>query len=152
MVLAGKLGYGGPALLSTFASSGVVYLDYVSEQDKHALLTHALAFVFPSLYEGFGLPLLEAMATQLPVIASDIPTNREIMEDHALYFKPTSEMELVGAMERLIKNPDLIQAMIQNYDERLAAYTWEGTAANTWQLLDAIHSGHCLNRAKSDSI
>ena len=87
LVLAGKWGYGEEAIKQTLAvnNNGVRVLGFTPEEDLASLYSGALAFCFPSLYEGFGMPVLEAAAAGTPVIASDIPALREVMGDAAVF-------------------------------------------------------------------
>jgi glycosyltransferase involved in cell wall biosynthesis len=77
-----------------------------SDAEVSALLGHARGLVFPSLYEGFGIPPLEALALGCPVVASDIPATREVCAAAALYFDPDQDAALAGHMMRLLDGPD----------------------------------------------
>jgi glycosyltransferase involved in cell wall biosynthesis len=77
-----------------------------SDAEVAALLRHARGLVFPSLYEGFGIPPLEALALGCPVVASDIPATREVCAAAALYFDPDQDAALAGHMMRLLDGPD----------------------------------------------
>jgi len=79
---------------------------WLSEQYEQAHL-----FVFPSLYEGFGIPVLEAMSHGLPVVASDISTNRELLGDEAVFFPPTDHHMLAESIERVLKSPSLYKRL-----------------------------------------
>ena len=102
LVIAGKYGWGVPALrerLCSLRGAGrVIWLDYVDADTLRALHYGAQASVFPSLAEGFGLPVLEALATGLPVIASDLPALREVAQQHATYVSPHDVDEISDAM------------------------------------------------------
>ncbi|MEN8162227.1 MAG: glycosyltransferase, partial [Myxococcota bacterium] len=84
----------------------------------------ATAFVFPSLLETFGHPLLEAMLAEAPVVASDIPTFREIAGDAALYFAPLDPRALAAQVDAVGADPAGRAARIERGRERAAAYSW----------------------------
>jgi glycosyltransferase involved in cell wall biosynthesis len=107
------------------------HLGFVPEEEIPALYGAAAVMVFPSLSEGFGLPLLEAMATGAPVVASRIPVFREIAGDVPFYFDPTDSEALRAALQRLLLDRDLRIEMRQRGIERAAAFTWEACAAAT---------------------
>ncbi len=80
----------------------IILLDYVTREDLVALYQNAFGFVFPSLYEGFGLPPLEAMACKCPVITSNVSSLPEVCEDAAIYCDPYSIVSIQNAMEKLL--------------------------------------------------
>jgi len=106
LVIVGRYGWGVPevrdALRARRAGKRVVWLDYVDREVLHAVYRNAGAFVFPSLAEGFGLPVLEALASGLPVVASDLPVVREVAGDHALLCRATDVDALGNAMNEAL--------------------------------------------------
>jgi glycosyltransferase involved in cell wall biosynthesis len=106
LVIVGRYGWGVPelrdALRARRAAHRVVWLEYVEREVLHAVYRDAGAFVFPSLAEGFGLPVLEALASGLPVVASDLPVVREVADDHALLCVPGDVDSLCNAMSEAI--------------------------------------------------
>lgn len=113
-------------------------LGFVSEADKRTLLAAADAFAFPSLAEGFGLPILEALAAETPVAASDIPINQELFPGAYEPFRPDRTDELAKALRDAALEPD--SAKVARGTEAVARYTWpaaaERTAAAFTQLLE----------------
>ncbi len=109
-----------------------------SEQRLDALYQGALAFVFPSLYEGFGLPVLEAMAASLPVATSDRGSLAEVAGDAALVFDPTREESICACMERLFGDGDLRADLRARGLEQVRRYSWSHTASGTWQVYERI--------------
>jgi len=91
----------------------------------------SVAFVYPSLYEGFGLPLLEAMSCETPVIASNTSSIPEVASDAALLFDPHSKTDLTEAILFLLDNPSLRQQMIQEGKNRCKFFSWKKSAAQT---------------------
>jgi glycosyltransferase involved in cell wall biosynthesis len=92
------------------------------------LWTIADVFVFPSLYEGFGLPVLEAMARGVPVACSNASSLPEVAGDAALLFDPRDESAIAGAVERLLGDPDEAGRLRARGRERARSFTWERTA------------------------
>jgi glycosyltransferase involved in cell wall biosynthesis len=109
----------------------VVFPSWVSQAELEGLYALADAFVFPSLYEGFGLPLLEAMARGVPVATSDRSSLPEVAGDAALAFDPEDVAAIRGAIERLLADADLRARLIAAGRERAAGFTWERTAELT---------------------
>jgi len=111
-------------------------LPYAHDEQLRHLYLQAVAFVFPSLWEGFGLPLLEAMACGCPVIASRIPSSVEVAGDHAVYFDLGMSDSLFAALELALtdgRNPARIQAGLTH----ASGFSWDLTAR---QVLDAVAS------------
>ncbi|HID91867.1 TPA: glycosyltransferase family 1 protein [Candidatus Peregrinibacteria bacterium] len=100
----------------------------VSEEKLLELYKNAKAYIFPSFYEGFGIPPLEAMAMKTPVIASTSSCIPEICGDAALYFDPNNQKELTKKLEELVKNKWLEEKLIQSGLEQVKKYDWEKSA------------------------
>jgi glycosyltransferase involved in cell wall biosynthesis len=117
---------------------------FTGEVDDAALrryLGAADALVLPSLYEGFGLPALEAMAAGCPVLASTAASLPEVCGDAALYFDPRSTAELVEAIRRLVRDPALGEELRERGAARARRFTWERCARETGAVLDGVLSG-----------
>ncbi len=148
LVLAGKWGYGEQDIKNTLAAkgdpstgsgqSGVRVLGFTPDEDVAALYAGALGFCFPSLYEGFGMPVLEAAAAGTPVLASDIPAHREVMGDAAVFVPPTDVVAWTAALRRLVFEPALRAECIAKGKVRVAQFSWESTAVKTWDALWSI--------------
>lgn len=106
-------------------------LGYVGRDAMPAIYSSAFFFVFPSLYEGFGLPPLEAMACGLPVICSDAPSLPEVAGDAALFVPPCDAARMAGAMRKLIDDAALRQGLIRKGLDRAKLFTWAETARRT---------------------
>jgi glycosyltransferase involved in cell wall biosynthesis len=104
---------------------------FVPDEDLPAVYTGAQALVFPSLYEGFGLPALEGMACGTPVACSGTSSLPEVGGEAALYFDPTSEDDVVYTVRRLLSDPDLQDEQIRRGLERAAQFSWDRVAAET---------------------
>lgn len=131
LVLAGAMEYGGRAVLGRFDEAGVHYLGRVSDADLGALYKGALAFVYPSAEEGFGLPVLEAMSSGVPVITTTGGALPEAVGDAGLLVAPGSVEELAAAMKRIATDPALRADLVAKGATRVAEHPWERTARET---------------------
>jgi glycosyltransferase involved in cell wall biosynthesis len=134
-VIVGQRGWKYSAILKE-ASRGILaertlLLGYVPEADLPALYTHATAFVYPSLYEGFGLPVLEAMACGTPVLSSASSALAEVAADAALLVDPEDEQAIADGLHRLATDEKLRADLGQRGKARAGAYSWERTARET---------------------
>jgi alpha-1,3-rhamnosyl/mannosyltransferase len=107
------------------------WLGPVPEPDIPALYAGATAFVFPSLYEGFGLPVLEAMACGTPVACSNTSSLPEVVGDAALLFDPTDAAGIAEALSRLMHDADLRADLRERTLRQAARFSWERTARAT---------------------
>lgn len=139
LVLAGKLGWLHEPILERIAMSGlgerVRRIGYVAEGDLAALYATAELFAFPSWYEGFGLPPLEAMACGTPVVSSNAGSLAEVVGDAGLLVEPGSRHELAAAIRAVVEQPDLGARLGHAGRQHAATYTWERTAHETAKLV-----------------
>jgi len=117
---------------------GVQYLGSLADEDVRVLYQEALTFVFPSAYEGFGLPLLEAMAAGTPVICSSLTALPEVAGDAALYIKDFSPEEIATLMLKVAGSADLRRVFVEKGRERVRQFTWQETARRTVQIYKNI--------------
>lgn len=115
----------------------VRFLPYLPEAEVAALMNGATAFLFPSWYEGFGIPSVEAMACGTAVIASDIPVHREVLGDAALFVPPSQTEAWAEAMRRVVEESGLRANLRERGPKRATLYSWEKTAEQTWNVLTA---------------
>jgi glycosyltransferase involved in cell wall biosynthesis len=106
-------------------------LGWIDERQLEGIWSLAAAFVFPSLYEGFGLPVLEAMARGVPVACSTSSSLPEVAGDAAVLFDPRDESAIAGAITRLLRDGQLAEALRERGRERVREFTWERTARAT---------------------
>ncbi|MDX1688655.1 MAG: glycosyltransferase family 1 protein [Candidatus Promineifilaceae bacterium] len=118
----------------------VRWIGYVEEEDKPAIYRGALCFAFPSRYEGFGLPPLEAMACGTPVVTSDAASLPEVVGDAAFAVEPDDERHMGGAIISLLIQEEFAREMSQKGLERAADFSWERTATETLLVYDEVAS------------
>lgn len=139
LVVAGRVGWAyGNALEELRAEPGVRLLGHVDDGTLRALYRSAAVLAFPSLYEGFGLPLLEAMAEGLPAVVGAAGGLLELAGDAALVVDPLDVEAIAGALATLLEDPELRQRLAAAGQRRAAAYSWSAAAAATWRVLDRI--------------
>jgi glycosyltransferase involved in cell wall biosynthesis len=142
LVIAGKQGWLSEAIQQKAQAQGaggrVLLIGYVPDQELPALLSGALAFTFPSLYEGFGLPVLEAMACGTPVLTSTTSSLPEVAGAAALLVDPMDTMAISAALKRLSSEPELRRQLREQGIARAAQFSWERCAQETLQVLRAV--------------
>lgn len=140
LLVAGKPGWadGGAvaaAKAAKRATKGAVrLLGYVGHRDKFPLMRSARAFVFPSLAEGFGLPVVEALALGVPTLVSDVPVFREVAGPAALYADPRSVPALAKAISRIAGDGTLQRKLAAAGPKRARRYSWKATAKETLEV------------------
>ncbi|MBV9496950.1 MAG: glycosyltransferase family 4 protein [Acidobacteria bacterium] len=148
LVVVGRIGWKSASLAPRLKAPGVRHLDYVNASRLAFIYRNAEAFVFPSIFEGFGFPLLEAMGRGVPTIAARSSSLPEIGGDAALYFSPTSVDELEAQLARLLTDPALRAELAQKGRDQAARFRWDVCAAQTLEVLrraaghGPVHSGH----------
>lgn len=146
LVLAGSLSlvghplYPDPRLmiLRLGLEGQVIVTGRISEEEKPALYSAARAFVFPSLYEGFGMPVLEAMACGTPVITSNVSSLPEVAGNAVLLVDPTRVDAIAEAMVRLVNDAGLQEELHRKGLERASQFSWEASAAKTLEVYKQV--------------
>ena len=142
LVIVGKKGWLFDSIIADAARLGIrtriIFPGFADDEDLPALYRSAELFVFPSLYEGFGLPPLEAMACGTPVVTSNVSSLPEVVGDAGLTVDPTDIYDLAGAMSRALQDSQLQQQMIQRGLARAAEFTWLRAAAQLGQIYQQI--------------
>ena len=133
LVIAGTIGWKCKRELKLIESypSSIKMLGYVSDQDLVNLYRNAVCMVYPSLYEGFGLPVIEAMACGCPVITSNLSSLPEVAGDAALSINPYNIDEISDAMHRLIADRNLQQRLSASGIQRAGTFSWDRCARET---------------------
>ena len=138
LVVVGKETWHSPAILAaarkSSVSSRIHFTGFVPDQELRQLYGACDLFVYPSFYEGFGLPILEAMASGRAVACSNTSGMPEVADSAALLFDPHSDREMALAMRDLLLNPELRMRMERLGTQRAAMFNWERTAARTLDL------------------
>jgi glycosyltransferase involved in cell wall biosynthesis len=122
------------AILKASLGGRVVPAGYVPDAHVAALLQNAELFVFPSLYEGFGLPLLEAQELGVPVACSNTTSLPEVAGDSAFFFDPTSVEEMTEAISRCLTDPELRGELVRKGSVNVRRFAWAETARKTLAL------------------
>lgn len=131
LVIAGKKGWLFDEIFKVVSDlkleKQIIFTDFINETEKWVLYKNALALVIPSLYEGFGIPAIEAQECGLPVIASDIPVYQEILGDSAILVNPNNQKELSKALTD-IQKPEIKNKLIKLAYKNAKQFTWTNTA------------------------
>ena len=142
LVVVGRAGWGCrrelDELLEMEANGHARWLNYLPETEVIALMQGASALVFPSLYEGFGLPVLEAFAARLPVITSNVTALPEVAGDAAVLVDPYDVEEISQGMLRIVEDKDLAQTLIERGLNRAVKRSWSACARETYGLYKNI--------------
>jgi glycosyltransferase involved in cell wall biosynthesis len=143
LILAGSpSGYGATQILEQIERSGarerIEVAGYVSGRELSALYQRAKVFAFASLDEGFGIPVLEAMANGVPVITSNRSALPEVCGDAALMIDPLSTDEMIASLEMLIADEGLRIALAEKGRKRAAAFSWENCVRETYRLYEEL--------------
>jgi glycosyltransferase involved in cell wall biosynthesis len=149
LVLAGKRPDGGSphvpdyeSLISRLGLADFVHwAGYIDEEDKPAVYRGAQSFVFPSRYEGFGLPPLEAMACGVPVVASNSSSLPEVIGEAGFALDPNDERQMGGSIIATVVQEELAAELKQKGLEQAARFSWEKTATETLLIYTKVMDG-----------
>lgn len=133
------------ALNDNSPSERIKWLGWVSDEKLKWYYSHALCFVYPSLYEGFGIPPLEAMSCNTPTIVSAIPVLKEVCGDASLYVNPNDERDIADKINFLVGNQDLCCKLVQKGHERCTLFDWKHSAG---LLAEEIQNYFCTEKNK----
>jgi glycosyltransferase involved in cell wall biosynthesis len=111
---------------------------YIGENDKAALLSGAKALVFPSLYEGFGFPVLEAQACGTPVVCAGTSSLPEVAGDGALLIDPLDARAIAGALERIAREFTLREELVGRGYKNIRRFSWDSAAAQVLTTLENV--------------
>lgn len=142
LVFIGEPGWGYGEMKKYFELSPhktqIRQLGYVEDEEVAVLMSQAIAYLFPSWYEGFGIPNLEAMAAGTVLVSSDIPAHREVVGDAGLLVAPEEPEAWAHALERIVKDGTLRTELIAKGAQRVKQFSWEKTAEQTWEVLRSL--------------
>ena len=143
LVIAGKKGWLFKEIFSTVKKEKmidhIVFTDYINDTQKWSLYKNAIATLLPSTYEGFGIPAIESMKIGTPVIASNIPPLKEILEDTAIFIDPHNQEDFCHKMTR-ITNPKTRQEYSQLGRKQANKFTWQNTAKSVLKTFQKFNS------------
>lgn len=138
LVLAGGAGWKNKAIYTawqkSFYKNDIKFLGYINELEKTILYSQASVFAYPSFYEGFGFPPLEAMTYGLPVVCSNVSSLPEVVGDAALMINPFKTEEIADALEKVLTEENLRTDLIARGYERIKLFSWDKTAAEYLEL------------------
>jgi glycosyltransferase involved in cell wall biosynthesis len=142
LVLAGREGKDSAYVVDRIKACGlekwITMTGYLNDLELRSVYRLASAFIFPSVCEGFGLPLLEAMASGIPVIASQSPALPEICQDAALYFDPEQPEDMADTITHVLKEDDLREDLVKKGERRVLDFSWESTARKTLSIYRSL--------------
>ena len=148
LVISGIKGWGYQSIFDRVASSGiekeVIFTDFVPSESLPFLYNGASAFVYPSLYEGFGLPVLEAMACGVPVVTSNVSSLPEVAGDAAVLINPYSVDDLTNGISRILSDGDLRNSCITKGIERAKSFSWERCAIETRKVFNEAYDANAF--------
>lgn len=147
LVLAGRMAWkndGFIQLLKTYRyRDDVILTGYIPEQQLAALVASAYALVYPSLFEGFGVPVVEAMKSGVPALTSTDSSMQEIGGEAALYFDPADHQDIADKMMLIYKDETLRQRLVQAGFGQAALYSWQRTADLLWEsMMNCVKQVH----------
>ena len=135
LIICGKLGCGYEEVVKLARQHNVVLTGFVSQEKRDQLLKGALAYVQPSITEGFGLPVLEAMHAGVPVVSSNGGALAEIVGNAGLLFDPLDVSDISDKLVKIINNPKLRKELITKGHLRARKFSWEKAAKETYRIL-----------------
>ncbi|MBL7197342.1 MAG: glycosyltransferase family 4 protein [Candidatus Omnitrophica bacterium] len=117
----------------------IILKDYISNENLRSWYNQATAFIFPSFYEGFGFPIVEAFACGVPVVTSGTSSCGEVAGDAALLIDPNKPTEIADATMRIIKDSELAKDLRKKGIEQSKKFTWDKTATDILGIFDKVH-------------
>lgn len=140
LVVAGKPGWKFEAILKTIKDNSdiVAYLNFVSDDNRLAILSGADLLVLPSFYEGFGMPILEAFSAGVPVATSNVSSMPEVAGNAAVYFDPKNIGEIKTAIKSVLLDKSLADGLRDKGRQRLQGFSWEKCARETLEVMTKI--------------
>lgn len=142
LVIIGRKGWDYEEIISApnrfGVSSKVLFLEDVSDEELPFFYKNAELFVLPSLYEGFGLPVLEAMKYGCPVVTSNISSLPEAGGEAAVYFNPKSTDDIAEKIEKVLKDEKLRKKMISDGFDQVKKFSWEKSAKEMLSIFEEV--------------
>lgn len=144
LVLAGKPGFGYDQISAEINKSkykaDILETGFVTNEERNSLYHNASIFVFPSLFEGFGFPILEAFSAGIPVVTSNVSSMPEVAGSGAIFINPNKPFEIAAAMSQILNKPELARKLVRAGQKELEKYSWGYCAQQTLKVLE----GKCV--------
>ncbi|MBU0672796.1 MAG: glycosyltransferase family 4 protein [Candidatus Margulisbacteria bacterium] len=141
LVIAGPEGWGHKETIEQAHRAGAVVTGALPVEELRALYNGASVFAYPSVYEGFGIPILEAMACQTPVVASEASSIPEVVDDAGLLFDPNDPAAIAAAIEKVMSDASLAASLVAKGNERIRQFSWQAVASKTLELYREVAQG-----------
>ena len=142
LVLAGKAGWLSEPILQTISDvaqdTGIRLTGYVAEEDKAALLSGATALLYPSLYEGFGFPILEAQVCQTAVLCADNSSQPEVAGNAALFVDALDTEAIAAGIRQLVHDASLREQLVQDGLQNVERFSWQQAAVEVMDILERV--------------
>lgn len=143
LVLAGGKGWKDEEILNKVNllqkdGKNIVLTGYVTDEERNSLYANASVYVLPSHYEGFGMPVLEAMSYRVPVAASDIPVFHEVGGDAIAYFNKDDQGDITKTLQAVLTDEDLQKSLITKSTEKLKANNWDKISGDVYDLIKQL--------------
>lgn len=141
LVLSGNDSYFWQRIRQEYHHQAIIYTGFVTDRELVALYKGAQAYVFPSFSEGFGIPLLEAMACGTPVVSSNQTSLPEVGKDAAVYFNPHDQTDMVKKISLVLNDQKLRKSLIKKGEERVKGFSWKKLAKQTLAVYNGSLNG-----------
>ena len=146
LVIAGQKGWLYESIFNTVddlnISKNVTFTGFISAEDKSALYKNAFLFVYPSLYEGFGIPILEAMSSGIPVVCSNTSSMPEVAGDAALLVDPHKPDDIVDAMYKMLTSEELRSSKIKLGYHQAGKFSWDKSTEKLIKIYEELGAGN----------
>lgn len=136
LVLSGPDHYFWQQLKKEVNTKGIIFTGFVTDRELVSLYKNAAAYVMPSLEEGFGIPLLEAMACECPVVSSEAGSLKEVGGEAVIYFDPENENDMVGKISKVLDDKKIRESLIKKGEQRYKEFSWKKMAQETLQIYE----------------
>ncbi|MBI2019903.1 glycosyltransferase family 4 protein, partial [Candidatus Daviesbacteria bacterium] len=138
LVLSGYDHYFWQRIKKDYKYEGIIYTGYIYDEELVALYKNASSFVMPSFEEGFGIPLLEAMACSTPVVSSNVGALSEVGGNACLYFDPHNSEDMIDKISQVLNNEKLRKDLIEKGKMRVKQFSWEKLAKETLRIYESV--------------
>lgn len=138
LYIIGKMDEKMRCLKESNVNKNIIFFGFVNNEEKKLLLSQATCLLFPSKYEGFGIPILEAQSLNTPVLCSDIESFKEVGGSSVLYFNPEDVLDIKNKIELIIENTELRQTLTQKGSENITRFSWKKSSEKLQKIIYEI--------------